>query len=140
MSLRRETARRLLARARDDQYVLVSIADDANAPIWPLGFHGQQAVEKALKAVLAAHGVEYPLTHNLAMLLARVGQMEQVARPPDAEELPQLTPFGVALRYDDVGEASEARLDRDWAVACVARTLEWAEAGVAGTCDEGEAG
>jgi HEPN domain-containing protein len=136
MNLRRETARRLLARARDDQYVLASVAGDANAPIWPLGFHAQQAVEKALKAVLAAHGVEYPLTHNIAMLLARIGQLERVARPLDADELPQLTPFGVALRYDDVGEASDARRDRDRAVACVARTLDWADAEAGGTCDE----
>ena len=52
MNLRRETARRLLARARDDEYVLASVAGDVNAPVRPLGFHAQQAVEKALKAVL----------------------------------------------------------------------------------------
>lgn len=30
-----------------------------------LGFHTQQAVEKALKAVLAVNGVEFPYSHDL---------------------------------------------------------------------------
>jgi HEPN domain-containing protein len=34
------------------------------------GFHAQQACEKALKAWLAFLGVEYPRTHDIAVLLA----------------------------------------------------------------------
>ena len=114
MTLQLETARRLLAKASDDQYILTHLADDGAAPVWPLGFHAQQEVEKALKAVLALHGVEYPLTHNLAMLLAMLAQ-RQIAAPPDAGELPRLTPFGVAFRYDDLAPAEEVLLDRNWA-------------------------
>jgi len=127
MSLRLENARRLLAKAREDEYVLARLADDSSAPDWPLGFHAQQAVEKALKAVLAAHGVEYPLTHNLAMLVAKLDQ-HGLGAPPGAEELSRLTPFGVALRYDDVSEPEEVNLDRAWVVASVDQTLAWAEA------------
>ncbi|HNQ21773.1 MAG TPA: HEPN domain-containing protein [Phycisphaerae bacterium] len=130
MSLRLENARRLLARARDDAYILTRLATDPSAPDWPLGFHAQQAVEKALKAVLAARGVEYPLTHNLAMLVAKLAQ-HGVPTPPNAETLSRLTPFGVALRYDDLGEAEHVELDREWVAGCVTRTLTWAEATLA---------
>ena len=83
MSLRLEAARRLLAKARDDRYIVARLADDPMAPAWAVGFHAQQAVEKALKAVLAGHGLEHPLTHNLAMLLAKLAE-EGLPAPPDA--------------------------------------------------------
>jgi len=132
MNLRLEHARRLLAKAREDEYVLKHLADDPRAPDAPLGFHAQQAVEKALKAVLAAHGVEYPLTHNLAMLAAALAEANCGA-PPDAADLPRLTPFGVALRYDEEGEPSDVELERPWVVSCVGRTLAWADAKIAAT-------
>ena len=47
-----EYAVALLRRAVGDQYVVERLAADAQAPAWVLGFHAQQAVEKALKAVL----------------------------------------------------------------------------------------
>ena len=34
-----------------------------------LCFHAQQAAEKALKAVLIAHDIRYPKTHNISTLL-----------------------------------------------------------------------
>ena len=55
MSLRLEAARRLFTKARDDRYIVARLADDPMAPAWAVGFHAQQAVEKALKAVLAGH-------------------------------------------------------------------------------------
>ena len=64
-----EHARALLARVRDDLYVVRRLGAEADAPGWVLGFHAQQGVEKALKAVLSEIGVEYPRTHNLVMLL-----------------------------------------------------------------------
>ena len=51
-----EHARALLARARDDLYVVRRLRTDPDAPGWVLGFHAQQAVEKALKAVLSSAG------------------------------------------------------------------------------------
>ncbi|MCC7277407.1 MAG: HEPN domain-containing protein [Chromatiaceae bacterium] len=59
-----EHARALLARARDDRYVVCQLGADQEAPAWVLGFHAQQAVEKALKAVLSGTGLEYPRTHS----------------------------------------------------------------------------
>lgn len=62
-------ARALLAKARDDGYVVRRLCADAAAPDWIVGFHAQQAVEKAIKSVLTRREIEYPRTHNIAMLL-----------------------------------------------------------------------
>ena len=48
--------------------------------------------------------------------------------PPDADELGRLTPFGVALRYDEMPDESEAVLDREWTLQAVSRTISWAAA------------
>lgn len=80
MNRSREYALVLLQKARDDLYVLERLATDADAPTWSVGFHAQQAVEKALKAVLAARSVEFPRTHNLAQLLDLL--REQGLPPP----------------------------------------------------------
>jgi len=65
-----ELALGLLRRARDDGYVVDRLAQDLAAPDWVIGFHAQQAVEKAIEAVLANAKVAFPRTHNIAMLLA----------------------------------------------------------------------
>lgn len=44
----------LLARARDDWYVVRHLRGEADAPQWVVGFHAQQAVEKALQSVLSS--------------------------------------------------------------------------------------
>ena len=49
---RREAAL-LLRRGREDETVVAKLIDDAQIADAVIGFHAQQAVEKALKAVLA---------------------------------------------------------------------------------------
>jgi HEPN domain-containing protein len=62
-----------------------AITDDA------IGFHAQQAVEKALKAVLALVGVRFPRTHDLGFLLELAdGAMVHV--PDVVREARWLTP------------------------------------------------
>ena len=47
-----------------------------------LCFDAQQAAEKAIKAVLIARGVYFPLVHDLARLLTILGQSgETIPRP-----------------------------------------------------------
>jgi HEPN domain-containing protein len=61
------------------------------------GFHAQQAVEKILKAWIAFLGREYPLTHNIARLLAILeDQGESVERYWD---LVDYNPYAVEFRY-----------------------------------------
>ncbi|MDW8468096.1 MAG: HEPN domain-containing protein [Burkholderiales bacterium] len=69
-----------MSKAADDLYVARRLAADPEAPGWILGFHAQQAAEKSLKAVLALHRIEYPRTHNLAMLLELVRRAESRRR------------------------------------------------------------
>jgi HEPN domain-containing protein len=124
MSLPPEHASALMARARDDHYVVRSLRAEPDAPVWVLGFHAQQAVEKALKAVLSACGIAYPRTHNLVML-AELLRRERQILPPDADAFGMLVPFGVALRYDDAG-GDPPQIDTVWLEQLVARTIEWA--------------
>lgn len=103
-------AQRLLARARDDAYVIARLADEPAAPAWVLGFHAQQAVEKALKAVLTVCGQVYPRTHNL-VLLAQSLEDAGVPLPQAPQALAALVPYGVAMRYDAFGD-DEPCVDR----------------------------
>lgn len=125
MNFPADYARALLGRARDDAYVLKSFLTDPVAPDWILGFHAQQAVEKAIKAVLTKFSIEFPRTHNLAMLLELL-RRQGTALPPDGDDLVGLTPFGVALRYDDFAENESPTLDRNAMAGIVDRTLAWA--------------
>lgn len=120
-------AEALLRKARDDGYVVRCMAADSAAPDWIIGFHAQQAVEKAIKSVLTRHEVEFPRTHNLSMLIELLRQ-HGIASPPDADDLARLIPFGVVLRYDDSAGEDEPMLERAWAVEVVHRTLDWAAA------------
>ena len=63
------------------------------------GFHAQQAAEKALKAWLNLHGVAYPKTHDLRLLM----NLLRTQASEDCEpfvELADLTDFAVQFRYD----------------------------------------
>lgn len=122
-----EHARALLARAEDDLYVVRRLQTDADAPGWVLGFHAQQAVEKALKAVLSGAGQAYPRTHNLTML-AELLRGLVIDLPPDVETFGSLTPYGVVLRYEDLAVDAPASPNATEFEAVVARTLTWAQA------------
>ena len=86
-------------------------------------FHAQQAVEKALKAVMCLRGLEYRRTHDLEEL---AGQLADASCQPAVEEaeLRLLTPYAVEYRYDD--EAPEL-LTPAQALAIVAAVLAWAD-------------
>lgn len=124
MTPQREEAQRLLRLARRDQAAfnaLLLAADVAKAVAF---FHAQQAAEKALKAVMCLHGLEYRRTHDLEELagqLADAGCKTSV----DESELRLLTPYAVEYRYDD--EAPEL-LTAERARAIVAAMLDWADA------------
>lgn len=60
-------------------------------------FHAQQVVEKCLKAVLLAHGTEFPLTHNLRTLLLLLPG--DLPAPPEVEAAAALSVYAVAARY-----------------------------------------
>lgn len=96
-----EHARTLLTAAEKDLRALNAMGDAQTFADEIFGFHAQQAIEKALKAWLAFLHQEYPLTHNLATLLARLEQ--QGCEVDGLLELTFYTPFSVVFRYGDSG-------------------------------------
>lgn len=113
MASQRDLAEELLALARDDEAAARALLDVGVVTDRIVGFHAQQAVEKALKAVLAVHDVEFPFG-----ALAELSMNAGAALPPELSEIDQLTPFGVSLRYGALDD-----------LVPVARTtaLAWAE-------------
>ena len=54
------------------------ITPPPNVLLEVLCFHTQQAVEKALKAVLIAHGIPVPKTHSIRMLIDLIPQNTKI--------------------------------------------------------------
>jgi HEPN domain-containing protein len=116
-----EEAVRLLSAARADLRAAKVLAADADQADEVIGFHAQQAVEKALKSVLAASGVEIPYTHDLAFLLDLAAE-QGVSTPKPVARADWLTPWAVAARYG----ASVGSLDREAAVTVADDGIDWA--------------
>lgn len=116
----------LLARARDDLFVVRQLAQVPSAPGWAIGFHTQQAVEKSLKAALTLAGIAFPRTHNLVMLVELLRAAHWCV-PPDADDFYRLVPYGVALRYDDLPTAVPLDVSPQSLVDVAQRTVVWAQ-------------
>lgn len=95
----RELAELLLRKAAADVDVVRKMID-SGVPYEAVGFHAQQACEKAMKAVLVAVGTRYPHSHNLGLLVDLVRNSGLVV-PEHVEDAVDLTPFAVLYRYDD---------------------------------------
>ncbi len=82
----------------------------------------KQAVEKSLKAALAARGVEFPFTHDLDGLveLCRDAGLEV---PDELSGVDVLSAFGVEFRY---GAIDPATLDREQSVQWSNVAITWA--------------
>ncbi len=114
---RLDAARAMLRKAEQDERAVARLQGDADIGDEILGFHCQQAVEKLLKALLLAAGVEFPRTHNLdvlADLLADAGQ----ALPADLGPLEGLIPFAAQYRYE---EEPDLHFDRQEARVLIRR-------------------
>lgn len=96
----REFAALLLRKAEGDVEVVRALVDNASITDDAIGFHAQQAIEKAMKAVLAIHGVQFPRTHDLGFLL-ELADRDGVRIPDVVVEARWLTPWSAEFRYDD---------------------------------------
>ena len=114
----------LLALAREDFASADALAKDERISDAPVGFHAQQAVEKALKAAIASRDLEFPFTHDLGVLM-QLCEDAGFELPADLAEADRLTPYAAALRYG-LGnpEAVPAKSALRWA----ALAIEWADA------------
>ncbi len=100
-----------LALAREDVVAGDAILKVAMGSYASASFHAQQAAEKALKALLVRHGVEFSKTHNIGQLL----RLAEPVAPAIGEQLAGarvLTPYAVRVRYPGEGptpDQNEAR-------------------------------
>ena len=118
-----EHAREMIALARRDLKALGGMLDAGTFEDEVFGFHAQQAVEKALKAWMCLLGEEYPLTHNIRLLLAILGKCGR-----DVEifsELSKYNAFAVDHRYRF--PPSPEALDRPATLAEVRELVEHVE-------------
>ncbi len=121
-----EHAALLMRKAQQDEYAVRKFISDPAAPDELIGFHAQQSIEKMLKAVLAFRSIPYRRTHDLIERLDLLRD-NAVMYPGSLEEVRRLTPFAVALRYDDIPEESDLPFDRSWVLDCLAKVRAWSE-------------
>ena len=117
-----DLARGLLGLAADDLTAARALVDVPAVTDAIVGFHAQQATEKALKAALAAAGREFPFTHNIHVLRRLCGD-GGIALPDALDKLDLLTPYAVAERY---GARSPGTVDRATALDLAAQAVAWA--------------
>lgn len=127
-----EVAYRLLDLAKADRDAFLWLVQGKGLRAATVFFSAQQAIEKALKAVMTAKGLVPGRTHNLLALAAELNAAE-IATPFTPDELAILNPYAVTFRYDDedlslvTPEQTRAMVDKvlDWAT----KTIVDAEAG-----------
>jgi HEPN domain-containing protein len=121
-----DLAHELLGLAGDDEAAARAMLPVGSVTDAIVGFHAQQAVEKALKAVLASHEVVFPYIHNLGYL-AELCKQHAIELPKTLDGLDDLTPFAAMLRYGSPEQSIERQTALNWATAAV----EWARTAVA---------
>jgi HEPN domain-containing protein len=114
MDKRIEYAKRWFDKAKNDLLDADNNLCAEKVPYDTVCFHCQQAAEKLLKGFLVAHDCEYPITHNLFIILDKVVEYD-----PSAESLREtlalLNPYSVEIRYPGdeltltIDSATEAR-------------------------------
>ena len=122
----REYAELLLQKAREELGAAQTLVATDDYAAHVVGFLLQQAVEKAMKSVLAAREIEIPYTHNLGDLLKRF-EAVGITVPPSLASAEWLTPWGVTFRYDDPTEG----LDLDKGLGAATAAIALAEGALA---------
>ncbi len=119
----RDLALVLLGRADGDLALVRHVLDNPDIHDAIVGFHAQQAVEKSLKAVLAAREVDYAKTHALGYLIDLV-QANGIDVTPGVLKAAELNPWAVEFRYE---ADSEPALDRHAALELIEGIRRWAD-------------
>jgi HEPN domain-containing protein len=103
MVISEASCRDWLWRADADLRVVELALADAHLPDWAIGCYLQQTCEKALKAMLAAHGRKPPRTHDLGQLAETI-ESEDAAFGPWQDRLVGLDAFAALQRHPDAPE------------------------------------
>lgn len=114
----------LLALAREDLVSAEALDKEERVSDSPVGFHAQQAVEKALKAAIASRDLDFPFTHDLGLLM-QVCEDAGLELPAELTEADRLTPYAAAIRYG-LGDPQAVPAER--AISWAGLAIEWVEA------------
>lgn len=114
----------LLSLAKEDLAAAEALDQAERVSDAPVGFHAQQAVEKALKAALASRDRDFPFTHDIGLLM-QLCQDAGVELPADLAEADRLTPYAAAIRY---GLGDPGAVPTSDALRWAALAIEWADA------------
>lgn len=117
MADQRDVAEQLLDLAREDLAAAKALSEAEGVSASKSGFNAQQAVEKALKSVLAGRGEDFPC-HNSSCLIGRdLGHLlPQHKRQPDSAWL-AAKPQRHAECPGDAGPANPCRVRKNGASA-----------------------
>lgn len=114
-----ELTRRWLAKAERDLRVAARAATPP--PLRDaVAFHGQQAVEKSLKAFLTWHDRTFRKTHNLVELGHQCGEVDASLKPL-LQRAARLTEYAWKFRYP--GEPEEPSLEEAEEALAIARQV-----------------
>lgn len=119
-----ELARLLLQKARQDLDLVVSVVDSETVADEIVGFHIQQAIEKAIKAALTRLGSQYEFTHDLSILY-RQAENNELWLPASIDAVEELTIFAVQFRYLLYQE--EHGFDRNAGLKLAEEFVKWAD-------------
>jgi len=98
MDKKLEYAKQWIDKAKSDLLNADNNLAAEKVPYDTVCFHCQQAAEKLLKGFLVAHGCEYPITHNLFVILDKVIEYDRLAESL-RETIALLNPYAVEVRY-----------------------------------------
>ncbi len=118
MKTNQDIAKTLLEKAKVDLESARILSEHLNQ-MEAIGFHCQQAVEKALKAVLAYRDVHFPRTHDLGEIL-RLLVANGISFDERLNEAVKLNEFAVDMRYDTVEFEIDAKTALDLATQAIA--------------------
>jgi len=124
-----EVALEWLRRARSN--LALSRGPKPDEALWEdLAFEAQQAVEKAIKAVLVLRGIDFPRTHDIGELLGLLAEAH-VASPGSVPQADRLTDYATVARYPG---HPEPVTEADWreAITLGERFVTWADGVVRG--------
>ena len=117
----RDHALLLLELAGKDHKALSNMRDGEVFEEEIFGFHAQQAIEKALKAWIAAIGLVYPKSHDVSVLTTILqGTGADLTWFPDLEDF---SIYAVQYRYESYN-VPEEKLDREETITVTGTLIE----------------
>jgi HEPN domain-containing protein len=123
-----DQAHLLLKKAEDDWAAVQVLIESRMIADEIVGFHAQQVIEKALKAVLSKKSITFRRTHDLIELMDLL-EDNGVQIPLELEKTDVLTPYAVEFRYDILPpeNVNSGRMNQSEIREIVQKALEWAK-------------